>query len=106
MAYEVNTTSLFDQDFEKIIPKQYHDDIKRRLKKLSDNPYVGRPLGDKYFRELKLGKFRVYFMIFENEVIVFVVAVSDKKTQKHTIALIKEKYPDLISLVKNINNKI
>jgi hypothetical protein len=37
-------------------------------------------------------------------VIIFVVAISDKKNQEKTIALIKEKYPDLRNLVKNINS--
>jgi mRNA-degrading endonuclease RelE of RelBE toxin-antitoxin system len=106
MSYEVKTTTLFEEDFIKIIPKQYRDDVKKRLKKLADNPYVGKPLGDKYFRELKLDKFRIYFIIFEKEVVVFVVAVSDKKTQKYTIALIRERYPDLRNLVKNINKQI
>jgi len=106
MVYEVKTTELFDNDFKKFIPKQYHEDIKRRLRKLAENPYVGKPLGDKYFRELKLGKFRVYFIVFEKEVVVFVVAISDKKTQYDTISLIKEKYPDIRNLVKHINDGV
>lgn len=106
MVYEVKTTELFDTDFKKFIPKQYQKDVKRRLRKLADNPYIGKPLGDKHFRELKLGKFRIYFIVFEKEVVVFVVAISDKKTQHDTISLIKEKYPDIRNLVKNINDEV
>ncbi len=106
MVYIVKTTALFNADFPKIIPRQFQSDVRRRLLKLRDNPFVGRPLGDKYFRELKLDKFRIYFIIFEQEVIVFVVAVSDKKRQKETILLIKKKYPELRKLVKNINQDI
>lgn len=102
--YQLLTTALFNEDFPKTIPKQYQEDFMRRIRKLRNNPFVGKPLGDRYFRELKLNKFRVYFLIFEKEIIVFVVAVSDKKSQSKTIALIKEKYPDLRNLVKNINS--
>ena len=106
MDYQIKITELFNEQFKKIIPKQYHEDIKRRISKLKENPFIGKPLGDKYLRELKLKKFRIYFIIFEKKIIVFLVAISDKKDQKKIIQLVKDMYPELENIVKNINTDI
>lgn len=76
--YKIVTTELFEKKFYKIIPLNKQEDAKRRINKLKQNPYVGKPLGSPYFRELKLQKFRIYFQIFEEEVLVLLISVSDK----------------------------
>jgi len=46
-------------------------------------------LGYKWFRELKNDKFRVYYLIYDLQIIVLFVGVSDKKTQQSVINIIK-----------------
>ena len=74
--------------------------------KLSENPFVGKPLGLVFFREKKLNGRRVYYLIYEKFVIVLMVAISDKKTQQPTIEAIKNKLNEYYDLVKNFLDKI
>ncbi|MBS3124485.1 hypothetical protein J4437_07715 [Candidatus Woesearchaeota archaeon] len=46
-------------------------------------------MGYKWFRELKNDKFRVYYLIYDLQIIVLFVGVSDKKTQQSVINIIK-----------------
>lgn len=56
---------------------------------LTENPYVGKPLGYPYLREKKIGGRRVYYLIYEDLKLVLLVATSDKKNQQGTIDHIK-----------------
>ena len=56
---------------------------------LAENPYAGDPLGMKWFREKKHGKFRLYFLVYEDKKTVYIVAMGDKKSQQKTINTIK-----------------
>lgn len=104
-SYLIKTTEYFEERFEKVIPKNKKDDIRRRILGLAKNPYIGKPLGNKYIRELKLNKFRIYFLVYESEIVVLVVDVSDKKHQQETIERILKNKPEYAHLVKNLNNK-
>lgn len=54
------------------------------------NPFsIGKSLSYKWFRELKNEGFRVYYLIYEKEIIVLFVGVSDKKSQQRVINIIK-----------------
>lgn len=69
-------------------------DIKERfenqIKKLQENPYaLGKPLGYPWFRELKSDKFRVYYLVYDQMVVVLFVGVSDKKSQQTAINTIR-----------------
>jgi len=85
MLYQLHKTDFFDKKFNKLIPIEKQNDVKRRIEKLKMNPYVGKPLGSKYFREIKLDKFRVYFKIYEEKILILLLTVSDKKHQQETI---------------------
>ena len=90
--YRIFTTEEFDRDFEKIdysIQKQ----IEVILEKLEVNPYVGKPLGYEFFREKKIQNYRVYYLIYDSYVAVFVIAISDKKDQQDVINKIKSLIP-------------
>ena len=89
MNYSIVKTPIFDKKFHKIIPKNLQDDIRRRIQKLADDPYIGKPLGSMFFRELKADKFRVYYRIREDRIEVILITVSDKKHQEETIQAIK-----------------
>lgn len=46
-------------------------------------------MGYKFFREKRVDGKRIYFLIYEDVVVVLVVAISDKKAQQVTIDKIK-----------------
>ncbi len=96
-------TEGFEKQFNKTIPLSLQSQLWRRINKLKENPYVGKPLGDKSFRELKAEKFRVYFMVYEEKVLVMMVGVSDKKRQQEVIDAIKKNRYLLDEFVKNLN---
>ncbi|MDO8634490.1 MAG: hypothetical protein Q7K34_04335 [archaeon] len=72
---------------------------------LKTKPYAGKPLGFGFFREKKIGGKRLYFLIYEEFVAVFVVAFGGKKTQQETINEIKNKLPDYLKSVKQALGK-
>ncbi|MEK6937318.1 MAG: type II toxin-antitoxin system RelE/ParE family toxin [Nanoarchaeota archaeon] len=91
--YEVYTTEEFDKDFEKL-DKSLKEQIDNEIEQLKTNPYVGKPLGYKFFREKRVkGGHRFYFLIYDEYVVVFVVAISDKKDQQNVIDTIKTLIP-------------
>lgn len=100
MHYSIHATELFWKKFAKLIPANKQDDVRSRIRKLEVNPFVGKPLGSRTFREMKLDKFRIYYKILEEEIIVLLLSVSDKKSQDGTIDLLKSKMPELIRLAK------
>ena len=90
--YNLETTEQFDKDFEKL-DYSVKVQIENEIEQLKLNPFVGKPLGYRFFREKKVGKFRFYFLIYEEKVVVFVVALSDKKDQQQVINVIKHLIP-------------
>ncbi len=89
---EIIRTEKFRRSFKKL-PENIKKGFDKQIKKLEDikvNPYgIGDPLGYRWFRELKQYKFRAYFYIYENEIIILFLDTSDKKTQKETIRQLK-----------------
>src|SRR3989344_8863455 len=71
----------FDADFQ-----DYVDKIEEQLK---ETPYLGKPLDANWLREKKHGKYRVYFIVYEEFASVFMVAISGKKDQQKVIATVK-----------------
>ena len=94
----VLSTKEFDT-WEKLLPKEYQEQIKRIIRQLKETHDVGKPLGYPFFREKKIGKYRIYFLVYEDVDTVLLITISDKKTQQDTIDKIKENldyYYDLI----------
>ena len=99
MAYAVYTTKEFDDNFdaldesEKIRVRK----IMNQLKENGDN--VGKPLRYPYFREKKFENKRLYFLVYQDYMVVLAIAISDKKTQQETIdkiVLELKNYKDII----------
>jgi len=91
--FEVYTTGEFDKDFEKL-DKSLKEQIDTEIEQLKTNPYVGKPLGYKFFREKRVkGGHRFYFLIYDEYVVVFIVAISGKKDQQDVIDTIKALIP-------------
>lgn len=96
--FRILTTSVFDKLFEKLSKTE-----KNRIIKLKDNlkknPFVGKPLGYSFFREKKIEGNRLYYLIYEDKLIILFVFYSNKKLQQKTIDNIKselEKYKLLV----------
>ena len=103
--YQIFTTEGFDEDFDSL-----NEDIQRKIRKevnqLVENPYVGKPLGYKFFREKKIDNYRFYYLIYDEYVVVFLTAISGKKDQQKTIDKIKELMPKYKeSVEKTFKNK-
>jgi len=96
-------TEEFEKSFRKTIPLSMQDQLWSRIRKLEENPYIGKPLGHIDLRELKADKFRIYFMIYKEKVLVLLVGVSDKKQQQMAIDTIKRNKHLLDEFVKNLN---
>ena len=88
MGYKIYTTEKFDKDFQKL-DNSLRKRISKEIDQLETNPHVGKPLGYSFFREKKVLNYRIYYLIYEEFVIVFVVALSDKKDQQEKINAIR-----------------
>src|SRR3989344_2197631 len=86
--FKVYHSASFDQKLEK-----FDAEFERQIDKIEDqmviNPYVGDPLHVKWFREKRVGVFRIYFIIYEDLKSVFMVAISGKKDQQRVINTIR-----------------
>ncbi len=99
--YAVFRTERFDKELAKQFSKEEQRQVETFEKKqLVENPYVGDPLGYKFFREKKVGGKRVYFLVYDGIKAVLMVAVSDKKAQQETIDEIKGRLEDYYDVVK------
>ena len=54
-----------------------------------ENLYVGNPLNVRWFREKRIEKYRIYYLIYEDLRSVFMVAISEKKDQQKVINTIR-----------------
>jgi len=88
MSYRGYFTGDFEKDFEKL-DNSIKVEIKKSLMILEENPYVGKPLGYRFFRERKIRGYRVYYLIYDDISVFYVIAISTKKGQQSTINKIK-----------------
>ena len=56
---------------------------------LKQEPYSGKPLGYKFFREKKFGNKRIIFLVYQEHKCIFLVTITNKKAQQREINLIK-----------------
>ena len=72
---------------------KYDKSIQDRVDKIEDelveNPYSGKPLGIRWFREKRYENYRIYYLIYDDLESVFMVGISDKKDQQKVINTIK-----------------
>ncbi len=54
-----------------------------------ENPYAGKPLGVEWLREKKYGNRRIYYLIYEDLITVFMADISEKKDQQKVINTIR-----------------
>lgn len=106
MTWEFRETKEFEKQYDKL-PLEIKRKFENQFRKVELNPYaIGKPLGYTWFRELKNGKFRVYYLVYDHKVLVLFVGISDKKTQQETISIIKQNLEMFKSFVESKEKKI
>jgi len=95
MTYKIFTTDEFDKRYKKL-DKQLQREIAKEIDQLEENPYSGKPgkpLGYKFFREKKIMNYRVYYLVYEGYIVVFVITISTKRDQQDAIDKIRSLIP-------------
>mgnify|MGYP001609221402 CR=1 FL=1 len=98
MPNKVLETEAFSKLFD-ILEKEEQEWIKKMILQLEQTSTVGKPLGFKWFREKKFKGKRLYFLVYEKQQKILLVAYGAKKDQKKIIYHIlenKEKYKKLV----------
>ncbi len=89
--YRVFKTGEFDRDFE-ALEKAEKRRIEKFLAQLAEKGgAAGKPLSAPFFREKKFNGKMLYFLVYENVLVVLAVAISNKKAQQATINAILAK---------------
>ncbi len=83
-AFKVFVTQTFQSKLLKQ-DKNFKVWVEKVFDQLAVNPFAGKPLGAKWFREKKFENFRVYFLVFEDKKCVYIVNLSTKKDQQKII---------------------
>ncbi len=103
MVFEVYHSKTFDEKLEKM-PKDFKLWLDKIENQLVNNPYVGDPLGVRWFREKKKNGFRIYYLVYEDLKSVYLVNISEKKNQQtiiNTIWLLIDNFKEeIMNLVK------
>ena len=101
-TYRIYHSSRFDKELLKF-DRSFLERVDKIEEQLTENPYVGDPLSVRWFREKKIGKNRIYYIIYEDLKAVFMVGISEKKDQQkaiNTIRLLLEFFKEeLMSLI-------
>ena len=92
MGYKIYTTEEFDKRYSKL-DKQLQKEIAKGIDQLESNPYSGKPLDYNFFREKKVKNYRIYYLVYEEYIVVFVITISTKKDQQNAIDKIKALIP-------------
>ncbi|MBI2109688.1 type II toxin-antitoxin system RelE/ParE family toxin [Candidatus Woesearchaeota archaeon] len=90
--FKIFKTEQFEKRFNEL-DKSVQLQIEKEIDQLEVNPYAGKPLGYRFFREKKCKGFRFYYLIYEEYVVVFIITISDKKDQREIINTIKSLMP-------------
>mgnify|MGYP001594697166 FL=1 len=101
MAYKIYHSAEFDKELNK-----FDENFKKRVDKIEDqlsgNPYAGSPLNVRWFREKRIENYRVYYLIYEDLKVVFMVAISGKKDQQKVINTLRLIFDILREEIENL----
>ena len=96
--YEEKLNKLDNNEIQRIEKIEQH---------LKEDPFSGKPLSYKFFREKKLNGKRMLFLVYEEHNSIFLITITDKKAQQNEIDLIKANldiYKDKIKkLIDDLN---
>lgn len=78
--YSLQLSKRFDRDFSKL-DKEVRDRVVEKLREISDNPRVGKPLKGrlKGLYSARAGDYRVIYQILDDKEMVVVVTVGHRK---------------------------
>lgn len=99
--YKIYHSARFDRELAKF-DLDFHNKLNGIEDQLVETPYVGDPLNAKWFREKRIGSFRVYYLIYEDLESVFMVAISGKKDQQRVINTIRLLFDYFREELKNL----
>ena len=88
MKYKIYHSQRFKKELFRF-DKNFQDRVDKIEEELVENPYSGKPLGVKWFREKRYENYRIYYLIYDNLKVAFMVGISDKKDQQKVINTIK-----------------
>jgi len=86
--YRIFRSDWYESKLNKLDKSEY-DRVLKFEQSLKQEPYGGRPLGYKFFREKRFDGKRLIFLLYEENRCVFLVTITDKKAQQREIDLIK-----------------
>ncbi len=97
--FRVFTTDEFDNRFDNLDESEKKA-VRKILGKLREQGgIVGKPLRVPYFREKKFEGKRLYFLVYDDFMVLLAVAISDKKAQQETINKILSRINDYKEIV-------
>ena len=107
--FRIFKSATFDKDFDNLDNSEQERVDKILTQLLERGGEVGKPLsGLSFFKEKKFGNKRLYFLIYENFLVILVISISDKKAQQATINRIlldiKEYQQYILEIVKKSKN--
>ena len=82
--FAVFRSAAFERELERM-PNEFVRWANKVEDQLRINHYRGRPLRVPWFREMKRGKFRIYYLVYEEFQIVYLVGLSEKRDQQRVI---------------------
>jgi len=104
MIYRIYHSLRFDKELSKL-DKYFLDRLDKIENQLVENPYAGDPLNVKWFREKRIDKYRIYFLIYDDLGTIFMVAISEKKDQQKKINTMRLLFDLLKDELKDIMDK-
>jgi mRNA-degrading endonuclease RelE of RelBE toxin-antitoxin system len=102
--YEVFVTNEFEEKIERW-DKKDRESVEKIYNQLTENPYVGDQISYPFLREKKISGKRIYYLIYDDLVLVLMVATSSKKDQQKTINSIKNKLPEFRRLAEEASKR-
>ncbi|MFT4250088.1 MAG: hypothetical protein ACMXYD_01870 [Candidatus Woesearchaeota archaeon] len=92
--YRVFKIDKFSKIISKLLTKKQQEELNSFIEELKQGKIIGQPLSYEFFREKKIGDKRVYFLVYKDLKIIFLVNASNKKYQQETIDEIKLMFSD------------
>ena len=85
--FHVFRSEWYEKKLSKLTPSEQAR-VENFEQELKQQPYAGKPLGYSFFREKKFDSKRLLFLVYDEHVAIFLVTITDKKTQQKAIDLI------------------
>jgi len=104
MAYKVFRTATFKKKYKKL-PKEEQEIIDKFIIEVLAIDPRGKPLDVHGIMEKKIKGRRIYYIIYDDFLIVLMVAISGKKDQQDTIGTIRKYLPEFMKLVEKLSKK-